>query len=59
MRSKQLIPLVAELPQHQLPTELTVLGPYLWQLRQQTAQRSPRTLTWKTVLESRDQRNLG
>ena len=54
MRSKRLIPLVAELPQHQLPTELTVLWPYLWQLRLQTAQRLTRKLAWKTVLATKE-----
>ena len=50
MRRKRFVPLVEELPQFQLPTELSVLGHYLWQLQHQPVRRSSRALARNTVL---------
>ena len=49
MFTKRSVPLLGELPQYQLPTELTVLGHYLWQLKQQVAKRPTRSLAINTV----------
>ena len=49
MRSKCIVPLIPDIPENRLPTELQVLGHYLWQVKQSTAIRSKRNLAVNTA----------
>ena len=51
MGRKSFIPLVECLPTNRLPTEIQVLGHFLWQRTLQICKRSPRTAALITVSE--------
>ena len=54
MRHKSKVPLVNFLPQNRLPTELQVLGNYLWQKKQCTDQKNPRKYALNTALSVKE-----
>ena len=49
MRSKLNVPLVLELPQNRLPTELQALGHYLWLKQQEAGKYSAQKLALATA----------
>ena len=49
MRSKISVPLVLKLPENKLPTELQVLGYYLWLKKQEIGKYSPTKIALVTL----------